>query len=79
MHTEALNDIGTALMQLRNAYRKHNIPIPDQLSYSDPVQAFNAKKYFYSIALKGNLNLFRVSQISTDMDTELVGFKLLWI
>lgn len=40
--TEIENDIGTALMKLRNAFAKHSIPCPDVLEYSDQGKAYRA-------------------------------------
>lgn len=78
MHDQAISDIGDALMRLRNAYRKHEIPVPDQIAYSDPAQARDAKMRIYFAAASSDLMTFRVEQKSGDMDTELVGFRLLW-
>jgi hypothetical protein len=36
------NDIGTALMRLRQAFGKHGIPCPDVLEYSDGAKAYKA-------------------------------------
>lgn len=36
------NDIGTALLRLRQAFAKHNIPCPDVLEYSDSAKAYKA-------------------------------------
>ena len=40
--TEAENDIGTALMRLRQAFARHGIPCPDVLEYSDQEKAYRA-------------------------------------
>ena len=78
MHADAISDISDALMRLRSAYRKYDIHVQDQLAYSDPVQARDAKRRIYSVAASSQILSFRVEQKSGDMDTELVGFKLLW-
>lgn len=39
---DTINDIGTALMRLRAAFAKHNIPCPDVLEYSDQDKAYKA-------------------------------------
>lgn len=36
------NDIGTALMKLRFAFRKHDIPAPDVLEYTNQKAAYDA-------------------------------------
>ena len=40
--TDVENDIGTALMRLRQAFAKHDIPCPDVLEYSDGAKAYKA-------------------------------------
>lgn len=39
---EVENDIGTALMRLRQAFARHNIPCPDVLEYSNQEKAYAA-------------------------------------
>lgn len=78
MHDDAINDIGSALMQLRSAFKKHQIPVPDQLSYSSPVEAREAKKGIYSIPGISSVMNYRITQNSADMDLEICGVKLLW-
>ena len=36
------NDIGTALMRLRTAFAKHDVPCPDVLEYSDYRKGYDA-------------------------------------
>lgn len=80
MNDDALNDICTAVANLRLAFRKHNIPVPDQLSYSDPLQARDAKMALYSIPVntRSGLMSLRISQKSPHTELEIAGINLLW-
>ncbi len=78
MHKDAIDEIGTALTNLREAFKKYHLPVPDQLSFSDPVQELKAKQAFYFLAYKFDPVSFCVSPPPADTDTELVGFKILW-
>lgn len=40
--SDAANDIATALMRLRQAFARHNIPCPDVLEWSDAGKAYKA-------------------------------------
>ncbi len=39
---DVIDDIGRALMGVRRAFTKHNLPCPDVLEYSDPKRAYEA-------------------------------------
>jgi hypothetical protein len=52
-HDEAINDIGNALLALRDAFEDHGIPVPDTLRWSELKQAHKAQKILRSISAPG--------------------------
>jgi hypothetical protein len=52
-HKEAINDIGNALLALRDAFEVHGIPVPDTLRWSDLKRADEAQKVLRSIPAPG--------------------------
>ncbi len=40
--TDMENEIGTALVRLRQVFAKHNLPCPDVLEYSDTTKAYQS-------------------------------------
>ena len=70
------NDIGTAIMRLRNAFAKHNIPAPDILEWSDGKKGFDA-----AVALRRVLEANHYT-LSASGDTKanalVAGMTLRW-
>jgi len=68
------NDIGTALIRLRQAFAKHKIPCPDILEYSDGAKAYKA-----IIPLRhglGPANWGMMSSAAPVGEASLAGFTL---
>lgn len=68
------NDIGTALMRLRQAFARHRIPCPDVLEYSDGSKAYKAM-----IPLRhalGPANWGMMQSSGTVGEASLAGFSL---
>lgn len=53
MNDEAINDIGNALMTLRDAFDKHDIPFPTLMGYEGEREAWRARQMLFSIAANG--------------------------
>ena len=68
-------DTVMALLGLDRAFQKHNIPVPDQLSYSDRKEGQDARaKLLYSPSALTKLDL-------QDLEANhamIAGFKLVW-
>ena len=79
-HNDAMNDIGTALMRLRTAFQKHNIPEPNILRWDDPQDAGEAKRALYSVAAANNeIWSYRIAVHSDSYDDQIAGFKFEWV
>ena len=72
---EALNDLVEAFYGLRRAFRKHNIPVPDHLSFSDGKDAYDAMRTMAWISQGDFMYRFAGEQCNYDK-TEIVGFKI---
>ncbi|WP_306049153.1 hypothetical protein [Oceaniradius stylonematis] len=68
---DAVKDIAAALIALADAFKKHNIPVPDQLSFSDPDDADLAKRELHSAMHP------KFATLPNEAD-EIRGFRLLW-
>jgi hypothetical protein len=50
MHDDAIQDIGVALNKLRQAFIKHKIPVPDELTWTDKRKRDEANLILHSEA-----------------------------
>lgn len=75
MHDDAITDIRNALCELRAAFRKHNIPQPDQFSYSDPDLARAARMSLFSQAARTELMSYRIASLAANGPLTIVGFE----
>lgn len=73
---DVLNDIGTALMRLRAAFAKHNIPCPDVLEYSDTDKAYPAFQALRRSTAAHDPNWVMDQTAKPYAESSLVGFTL---
>lgn len=74
--TDFENDIGTALMRLRAAFAKHDVPCPDLLQYSDPEKALEAIRHARHMLGPNN---WAMTKTGAAMGEYLIaGFSLLY-
>lgn len=78
-HSEAVSDIEHALHEVRAAFVKHRIPVPDILRWTNPKDAGRAKEILYSLATRDELVNFRFAQPSESYGDRIATFNIEWI